>query len=128
DRRHRRGRGQMEPGGQDLCLGAGAVHPAPGLNAEDAMSPAKRMLALLALTLAGAAPAAVQGPAGAAPKPAPSPQCYRAPLSEEPFWISSAEWIDSRSQIALVDPLKNKVLLYSRRGEAERLNDSRLYS
>ncbi len=43
-------------------------------------------------------------------------RCYRESLRHSPAWISSAMWVDSSSQIMVVDPQKHEVILYSIKG------------
>jgi hypothetical protein len=47
--------------------------------------------------------------------------CYRKELKNAPRWISAATWVDSRSEIMVVDPAWNQVLLYTVTGVGSRL-------
>jgi hypothetical protein len=61
--------------------------------------------------------------AGAAPN---YPLCKRVELEEHPLWISSATWIEDRSQLIVVDPVQNKILAYSSSGQLIRVPDIRI--
>lgn len=52
--------------------------------------------------------------------------CYRTNLEGSPSWISSAVWIDRLSEILVIDPLRNKVLLYGQDGTLRKFPDPRL--
>lgn len=45
--------------------------------------------------------------------------CYQAKLSESAHWLSSATWVNG--QMALVDPLANRVMLVSAKGQVSSL-------
>lgn len=47
--------------------------------------------------------------------------CYRKELSLSPSWISTAIWVDQRSEIMVVDPNRNQVLLYAVTGQGTKL-------
>jgi len=53
-------------------------------------------------------------------------ECFRANLEDSPSWISSAAWVGKRSEIIVVDPLRNKLLLYATDGTAKKFPDPRI--
>lgn len=61
---------------------------------------------------------------GAAPALS-SGSCYRSDITAADLrWISSAEWIAERNELAVVDPLQNSIFMISPKGQAKRLDSS----
>lgn len=50
--------------------------------------------------------------------------CYRTEITADLRWISSAEWIAERGELAVVDPLQNSIFLISPKGKVERFDSS----
>lgn len=60
------------------------------------------------------------------PQPPSAGVCLRVPIADpKPLWISSAAFVEGLSQVALIDPLRNKLLLVDLQGKSSAYDEKR---